>query len=354
MLIVSLLVVVLPAFVVLGCAIVSRVRAGLLPRSLVVEYAPARGATIMGDAVLAEADLRAATAALLDLAVRRKVRLVAEEHGGKRTAVAVEVLDADFAPQELALLEALFGKDHPHGYVRRFSKDRRTVARRLRDLLEWSIVELKDAGVVTGTSSGRQALRLLAVLGIIVSGGLLLVAMFVGDWPVAGVLAFGVVAAIAALIITPRGLARRFAEAATPWRRHLDGLRQYMLLAEADRIRALQSPRGAELLAAPEGFAGSLGTSAGRFRLHERLLPYAVLFGIEREWVRELRLAYAELDDGALAELGDAIELTAELFVLADAIGSLAELGFAVGELVDGAGDAVEVVGGVFSALGDW
>lgn len=57
----------------------------------------------------------------------------------------------------------------------------------------------------------------------------------------------------------------------------LDGLKHYMTLAEADRLKALQAPDTATRLPAVQG-RGEIA------KLHERLLPYAVLFGILPQW----------------------------------------------------------------------
>ena len=62
--------------------------------------------------------------------------------------------------------------------------------------------------------------------------------------------------------------------------KYLDGLKRYMKLAEKDRINFLQSVKGAD-------------TSAeGIVKLYEKLLPYAVLFGIEESWMKELNKYY--------------------------------------------------------------
>ncbi|MGK9148636.1 DUF2207 domain-containing protein [Plantibacter flavus] len=64
------------------------------------------------------------------------------------------------------------------------------------------------------------------------------------------------------------------------------GLRMYLQLAEADRFRMLQSPAGAERV--------DLGDPGQLVRLTERLLPFAVLWGVEREWSRELGVRYEQ------------------------------------------------------------
>ncbi|MBO9579156.1 MAG: DUF2207 domain-containing protein [Microbacteriaceae bacterium] len=68
-------------------------------------------------------------------------------------------------------------------------------------------------------------------------------------------------------------------------RDHLRGLRRYLTVAEEERIRVLQSPEGAERTAqAP----AALPDGAAILKLYERLLPYAVLWGVEAQWQRVL------------------------------------------------------------------
>ncbi len=71
--------------------------------------------------------------------------------------------------------------------------------------------------------------------------------------------------------------------------KYLDGLKKYMTLAEKDRIAFLQSVEGADT------------SHNGIVRLYERLLPYAVLFGIEDSWFKELN-KYYEMDDVTSAD----------------------------------------------------
>ena len=61
---------------------------------------------------------------------------------------------------------------------------------------------------------------------------------------------------------------------------YMEGLKYYIGLAEADRIKFLQSVKGADT--SPEGIV----------KLHEKLLPYAVVFGMEKSWMRELAHYY--------------------------------------------------------------
>ena len=66
--------------------------------------------------------------------------------------------------------------------------------------------------------------------------------------------------------------------------RYMDGLKLYIEMAEADRMKMLQSVKGAD-------------TSAeGIVKLYEKLLPYAAVFGLEESWMNEMR-EYCELEE---------------------------------------------------------
>ena len=56
---------------------------------------------------------------------------------------------------------------------------------------------------------------------------------------------------------------------------YLDGLRLYISMAEADRLKFLQSAKGADT------------SKEGIVKLYEKLLPYACLFGLEESWLKE-------------------------------------------------------------------
>lgn len=66
------------------------------------------------------------------------------------------------------------------------------------------------------------------------------------------------------------------------------GLRDYLRLAEADRLRVLQSPSGAERTRIDPA------DPAAVVKLYERLLPWAIVWGVESEWARELQARYDE------------------------------------------------------------
>ena len=68
----------------------------------------------------------------------------------------------------------------------------------------------------------------------------------------------------------------------------LYGVRDYLKLAEEDRLRALQGAETAERV------TGSGPDAATMIHVYERLLPFAVLFGMSKEWSQLLDVKYAE------------------------------------------------------------
>lgn len=59
--------------------------------------------------------------------------------------------------------------------------------------------------------------------------------------------------------------------------KYMEGLKLYIKMAEAERMKILQSVEGADVT--PEGIV----------KLYEKLLPYAAVFGLEKSWMNELK-----------------------------------------------------------------
>lgn len=81
------------------------------------------------------------------------------------------------------------------------------------------------------------------------------------------------------LRLTDKGLALK---------RYVLGLKQYIKVAEAERMKMLQSPEGAEKIKIDTSDTKQL------IKLYESVLPYAILFGFEKEWKKSLALYYTD------------------------------------------------------------
>ncbi len=74
--------------------------------------------------------------------------------------------------------------------------------------------------------------------------------------------------------------------------RYLEGLKLYIKVAEQDRLKMLQSPEGAEKIDA----AIDVNDPRQLVKLYERVLPYAILFGQEKDWNNQLGQYYESIN----------------------------------------------------------
>ena len=71
-------------------------------------------------------------------------------------------------------------------------------------------------------------------------------------------------------------------------KQYLEGLKMYIGIAEEERLKMLQSPEGAEKVGNVTDDKGAL------IKLYEKVLPYAIVFGQEKQWNDRLGKLYEE------------------------------------------------------------
>ncbi|MGK0720668.1 DUF2207 domain-containing protein [Leucobacter sp. W1478] len=155
------------------------------------------------------------------------------------------------------------------------------------------MVALSGEGVTQATKRGyfeQIRSRTATILGAaaLALGALAVILTFIGiareNWVTITVsLPFGFAAIVLGIVgmVKHRVHTQRGAEA----REHLAGVREFIRVAESDRLRLLQGHTTAERR--PDG-------SVDVVVLYERLLPYAILFGLEKEWGKVLEVQYQE------------------------------------------------------------
>jgi uncharacterized membrane protein YgcG len=72
--------------------------------------------------------------------------------------------------------------------------------------------------------------------------------------------------------------------------RYLQGLKVYIQVAEVERIRMLQSSEGAQKVG-----SANVNDTSQLVKLYERVLPYAVLFGQEKDWNKQIGQYYEQM-----------------------------------------------------------
>ncbi|MFC6357326.1 DUF2207 family protein [Luethyella okanaganae] len=260
-------------------------------RGMVIpEYLPPKGVNLLEAADACGRKAKAMPAQFLSFAVRHKVRVVErKKHAYALEAVTSEGLD----PTESEIFGALFSLSG----TRDLSKPDTILSGRLRSVGSAASEGMLGNGYRVKRGGGLRGL--LVVVGAIAAGASLLFGIIALDnevgsgWPV---LAF--IAAVLFAVLT-FGLASRIrplTEKGAELRDYLAGMKLYIGLAEQERLRVLQSPEGAlrsslrpdpdEVVPADAAAGGSPGPQV--LKLYERMLPFAVLFGQEKDWAAVL------------------------------------------------------------------
>lgn len=220
----------------------------------------------------------APAAQIVHLALLGAIRIEETEskRGKKRTQL--RLIDPQRAqdPLDTEALRAIFKAMAP-GEVFEVPKQSNKFAAKMQALTQHGQQAAKDRGYFTKQRStpamwlGIAALVLAAVTAVTVVIGLIQApgpATLVGMIVCAAALVVGSIAIAKTRVHTPLG-----AEA----REYLLGVKEFVRVAEADRIRMLQSPAGAERIADAGGSV---------VHLYEKLLPMAILTGQEKQWAK--------------------------------------------------------------------
>lgn len=244
--------------------------------SIAPEYLPPSDASVtVSSQITRQTRGSVMTAQLLDLAVRHYIKLyeVKEKKWYRAAEYEIEISKdpGELRAEERELLSDTFGTLPSVGDRLNLKKLRNNTAyynrtldndKKIRDSI------LGGYGLRHKDEDARRSFRSIAARLAIFGVGLLSVPLIV----------MAAVALVMSYTLTPltdKGLALR---------RYLKGLKMYIGVAEAERLRMLQSPEGAEKIARVVD-----GTDQkSLITLYERVLPYAVLFGQEKEWSKQL------------------------------------------------------------------
>ncbi|MCU1417672.1 MAG: hypothetical protein JWP32_1846 [Schumannella sp.] len=233
---------------------------------------------------------RGLPAQFVEFAVAGIARLVDDPEERESRRYRLELLDRGRAVErddELSMRK-LFGKDGEH-QVLVLDRNNRKLGDRIASLLKQNAAVPRDRGlVVKGTSRLTKLLRWPAF------------ACFVTGWVIVfwaanagvanGLLTLQLVGIIVGslIVIGFGGVPERRTRLGSEVREHLQGLKEYLALAEADRLRVLQSPEGAQRTRVDPD------DPAAVVKLYEKLLPWAIVWGVESEWSKVLGEHYTQ------------------------------------------------------------
>lgn len=258
---------------------------------IVAEYAPPAGVDVVEGAELARRRGVGIPAALLDAAIAGHLRVI-ETTDGPRT-LELEFVGAQKAtPLHSAVVRAVFGDAPSPGQRVTLGPDRQDVAQALQKLPAAAAADLRTRG---WTQKQKPGISILAVAVVVVAVVVSIVALILSAagttpmwWQIAAIPATVVFGVLVFVVVRYRD---RITDAGAPARDHLAGLRDYLQLAEADRMRVLQSPEGAERTSVDPADPVQV------LHLYERLLPWAIVWGVEKEWAEALDTRVHETGD---------------------------------------------------------
>lgn len=247
---------------------------------VVAQYERPAELDIIEAAYLDRATQRSFQAALVDLAVRRHIRIGREPQGEfVLTLLSLESL----TPLELRAVHLVFGPTATVGAQRRaLGREMRSMRRsqrakaRLDAAARRSLVARRFlAKPITTPLKALSSASILLMFGIFLGGFVLLsIHGFSLAIPLSNVYGLVVVIVIS-LLASKRGT--RLTESGRELRDRLAGLKLFISVADADRLRILQGPQTALL------------DSRRVVAVYEKLLPFAILWDLEREWAKVLR-----------------------------------------------------------------
>ena len=252
------------------------------------EYLPPNQASVMTSAyILKNYEVMAIkgsakVAQLLDLAVRHYIKLYEVRKASflRSAQYEIEIVKdlKELRPEESEVVRDMFGSSMP-------KPGQRLNLKKLQNNLSYAARTRDDDTNLKNLARGKYGLcEQKPVNKQIVQKW----ALWVG---VIGVLLLSPMLLIVAGIVFALSFGWSLTDEGLVLRRYLVGLKMYIGVAEAERLQMLQSPEGAEKVKVDASDEKQL------VKLYERVLPYAVLFGQEKEWSKQLGQYYEQVGE---------------------------------------------------------
>lgn len=256
---------------------------------IIAEYTPPRGIDALESAVLLGHTTKAIPAEVLEQAVVGSIRI---EEGPRKwlggTKLKAVLVDPSLADGDgRMLLPGLFPSGMP-GEEFEFGRSDTRFSTTAQKVLKAANTELAARGLRRPVPMGARAWPI--VIAIVAAALVLLFGIAALEGFVAPLVPILLIVGAVLVVLVVAGMVSRkpLTAAGAEARDHLLGLKQFIEWAEADRIRMLQSPQGAERVPV------DISDPRVKLKLYEKLLPYAVVFGQEKKWAEELAVLYGE------------------------------------------------------------
>ncbi len=229
-------------------------------------------------------DNRDITATIIDLAIRGYIKIIeANQVKALRkdtTTYSLELLVNDLSRldnNEALLIKNLFG-NKGSGTVVDISILKNKLYTTASTLGENIKTGLTANGYFRDNSFANLLTKEMFFVLIAIAGLMVICLVAFGTAAIAGLIAGGAIAVLCLIAMSARtnkGVAAK---------EHVLGLKMYLEVAEKDRIAKLQSPNAA--------YASNAGEPVRTVELFEKLLPYAMVLGVEKQWAGKFDSLY--------------------------------------------------------------
>lgn len=273
---------------------------------IIPQYVPLKELNVLqADTLLHEATTQKSVSALIiELAVKKYLTLIetAKDQkllgiklgSNKDYSVRLEKDISVLVSSEQSVLKMIFGSNPSVGDLVEMASLKDKAYKEIAKISKDVPLELYESGYFRNNPKklvgliAKNSFAILAVLGILFVG---LIFSGLIEWPTQGVpiLILAGITMVISGIISTKILPSKTLQGTTA-KEYLLGLKEYIKLAEAERLKYLQSPEGAEKY-------GDIKTNSAKIKLFEKLLPYAIIFGLEKEWAKSFANIYEQPPD---------------------------------------------------------
>ncbi|MCE7936565.1 DUF2207 domain-containing protein [Candidatus Saccharibacteria bacterium CPR2] len=234
----------------------------------------------VGTLVDFSADNKELSSTIIDLAIKGYLKII-DNTEAKSKDYSFELVNDSWAsllPHEKEIMEGIFGEDQAQRNVN-IKELKNKFYQQANSAKNQVYEDLKNEGYFA--NNPKSAIGKYIVIGIIIIFGGLFIPSFIfsGYYGIKiGLIASGVIIAIFGFFAPKRTREGVLAS------EHIKGLKRYMEVAEKDRIKMMQSP--------DSRYIGDVTAPEFTVELYEKLLPYAVVLGVEKQWAEKFKDIY--------------------------------------------------------------
>ncbi len=258
-----------------------------------VQYLPPKDISLTFASGVYNNSQKTVPAQIIDLAVKHHIEIIENKKSGvfKKSSYTLKLINtSNLLPEESKFISLLF-PNRDIGAEYDIDKNNSSLGTKLNLYLGQNETRAIAAGYRAKVKSNFRPM-LLFVLSLVLSLGFVIAANLTHlviidneEW-LTLIFFFHIISFVFLAILCAHH--HPLSQKGEELKNYLNGLKTYINLAEKDRLKFLQSPEGATKTPVNTDDKKQL------VHLYEKILPYAILFGIEKQWAKQLAIYYED------------------------------------------------------------